>query len=285
MPYIIENTMLFENEQIQYCNLVVKNDKIYSRDVPVRKMKFIRLNMDKHLIMATGGMVGSLEQWKKEGLEYAKSLVMLGVTTVVFPVDVLYDYQLKANFQSARAELSSFPLDYVLVLRIPLSLLKPKLIRMCRLLYIPACIVVFDKESKLRDVSWSGIREVSFPYKLAFIPQCEDDVQLKEWREQLEDGLIPYYDSSLPENTHIPMNLMRKIGIYPHKGILRSGGEVSYNVLKECDKEYLMNQEQTYYDKIEYTVFKNKVIRMGQDVSLAEIVGEELVIKVPGFFQ
>lgn len=284
MSYIIEKIMLFENEQLQYCDLVVKNNVIYSRDVSVLQMKFIRLNMDKHIIMTTESVYGNLEQWKTEGIEYAKRMVLLGATTLVFPVDVQSDQKLKAIFQKAREDLSSFPLDYVLVIRIPFSALKPKLIRMCRLLHIPVCVVMMNGQEKFREVMWKGIKEAVFPYKLVFVPQCDEGMNLNEWNRCMDDGLISLHNRFPDEATHLSKSLLKKIGIYPHKGILRSGGDVTYNVLKESNIDYLMNEDLAYYDKIEYTVFKNKVIRVGQEVDFTKTAGEELVIKVPGFF-
>lgn len=284
MPYIMEKIMLFENEQLQHCDLVVKNNVIYSRDVPVRQMKFIRLNMDKHIIMATGSVFGNIDQWRTEGIEYAKRMVLMGATTIVFPVDVQSDQKLKVNFQKAREELASFPLDFVLVIRIPFAALKPKLIRMCRLLHIPVCVVMMNGQEKFRQVMWKEIKEAVFPYKLVFVPQCEEGMNLNEWKNCMDDGLISLHERFPTEAAHLSKSLLKKIGIYPHKGILRSGGDVTYNVMKESNKDYLMNEDLTYYDKIDYTVFKNKVIRVGQEVDFTKTAGEELVIKVPGFF-
>ena len=283
MPYIIEKIMLYENEQIKHCNLVVKNNVIYSRDISVRQMKFIRLNMDKHIIIATESVFGNLEQWRREGLEYAKKMVLIGATTIIFPVDVKSEWQLKATFQKAREELASFPLDYVLAIRIPFSSLNPKLIRLCRLLHIPICVVMMNGQENFRSIMWKEIREAVFPYKLVFIPQCNGQ-KLIEWNQFMNNEWLSFHDKSLIEATGINKSFLKKIGIYPHKGILRSGGDVTYNVLQESDKEYLMNEDLMYYDKIEYTVFKNNVIRVGKEVAFTKNAGEELVIKVPGFF-
>ena len=284
MPYIIEKIMLFENEQLQHCDLVVKNNVIYSRDISVRQMKFIRLNMDKHIIMATESVFGNLEQWRAEGIEYAKRMVLLGATTIIFPVDVQSNRQLKANFQKVREELASFPLDYVLAIRIPFSSLKPKLIRMCRLLHIPVCVVMMNGQENFHAIMWKEINEAVFPYKLVLVPQCDEQLPLSEWNRYMNGGLLSFHNKSLIEATRLRKSFLKKIGIYPHKGILRSGGDVTYNVLKECNKEYLMKEDLVYYDKIEYTVFKNNVIRVGQEVVFTKNAGEELVIKVPGFF-
>ncbi len=283
MPYIIEKIMLYENEQIKHCDLVVKNNVIYSRDISVRQMKFIRLNMDKHIIIATESVFGNLEQWRREGLEYAKKMVLIGATTIIFPVDVKSERQLKATFQKVREELASFPLDYVLAIRIPFSSLNPKLIRLCRLLHIPICVVMMNGQENFRSIMWKEIREAVFPYKLVFIPQC-DGQNLIEWNQFMNNEWLSFHDKSLIEATGISKSFLKKIGIYPHKGILRSGGDVTYNVLQESDKEYLMNEDLIYYDKIEYTVFKNNVIRVGKEVVFTKNAGEELVIKVPGFF-
>lgn len=287
MSYIIEKIPLYENNHLNETNIVIKNNRVYSRDTPVRKMNFIRLQLDKRIMIAGETVFGCVEQWQKQGIRYAEKIILLGATTVVFPIDVKYEYQLTPEITRLREVLSSFPLDYVIVLRIPLSLVRPSIVRYCKKHAIPAIITTVNEMWEIERISWSWIREAIFPYKLAFIPQFTQrkDLQLKLWSQILSEEKIAHFSETISIHQHLTKDDLKKIGLYPFKGIIRSGGEVTYNLIKDIDQECLINKEEAYYDKIELTVFKNKVIRAGNCITLPSHLGQELIIKVPGYFQ
>lgn len=286
MPYILENITLYENSKFKKTNFVVKGDTIYSRDTPVRKMNFIRLQLDKHIIIATETVIGDLKEWLADGLEYVERIVLLGSTTVVFPVDVKYEYQVKQELSKAREQLNNFPLDYVLVLRLSARLIKPSIVRFCKQQCIPAIILNVENELELQKIAWCWIKDAVFPYNLTFIPSFTRRREyLSCWRQCMDEANLSH--SREPLTTHQPLtkDILKKIGLYPYKGILRIGGEISYNILKENSKKCLITNDTTYYDKIEFTIFKNEVIRFNGQVDFSTAVGTEMKIKVPGFFQ
>ena len=287
LSYIIEKIALYENANMHVTNLVVKNNTIYSRDTNVDRMKFIRLHLDKHIMIASETVLGNIDQWKNDGIEYAKEVVLLGATTVVFPIDVQCVYQLHSNVEEARELLKGFPLDYVIVLRIPQSMMKQEVVRYCRKHSISAVIITIKDVSEIKQISWSWIKDAIFPYRLVFIPQFleSDEHQLRLWRQLLSREKISHF--SLPFSYHrsLSKDELKKMGVYPFKGIIRSGGEVSYNLIKEMNQKCLIYNEETYYDKIELTIFKNEVIRVGNLVTFPSFTGKELKIKVPGYFQ
>lgn len=286
MPYIMENISLFENQSIKRTNMVVKHNIIYSRDTPVNQFKYTRLNLDKYIIIAGETVVGDILRWQKEGRRYAEELVLLGSTTIVFPIDIQYEYQLPQQFEAARASLRTFPLDYCLVLRLPLLLIRPSIIRYCKKHSIPAIITIIQNIDEMNKIPWSWIKEASFPYNVAFFPQFTNrqSGSLLQWTQILNNHLLPYYDNTITEHIPLSKEVLKLIGIYPFKGILSCRGEVSYNMICKKYENCLNNDEKSYYDKIECTIFKNKVIRAGNQVYLTESYGEELLIKVPGFF-
>ena len=286
MSYIIEKVTLFENDRLGECNFIIKGDKIYSRHASVNQMSFMRLCMDKHILIASESVMGDIHRWQERGEQYAESLILLGATTVVFPIDVEYEYELKKKLASAREILKDFPLDFVLILRIPPALLKPAFMRVCRRLYISAIIVKLHHTIDLRQVSWSRIQDALFPYKLLFIPEFTERSiqQLQEWHILLEEEGLIHEKETIALHKPMAKMLLKKLGLYPYKGILRSGGEVSYNAIHKDFSHSLLNQNEMYYDKIDCTVFKNTVIRAGNTVYVPCGLGKELIIKVPGFF-
>ena len=286
MPYIMENISLYENQSIKQTNMVVKHNIIYSRDTPVNQFKYTRLNLDKYILIAGETVVGDILQWQKDGMRYVEELVLSGATTIVFPIDIQYEYQLNHQFEAARASLSVFPLDYCLVLRMPLLLVKPSIIRYCKKHLVPAIITRIQNIDEMNEIPWSWIKEASFPYNLAFFPQFNNrqSVSLLKWEQILTDQLLPHYASTITEHMPLSKDVLKLIGIYPFKGFMRCRGEVSYNIIHQKYENCLNNDEKSYYDKIECTILKNKVIRAGKQWFLTQSLGEELLIKVPGFF-
>lgn len=288
MPYVLEGISLYENDEIKQTNLVVKDSLFYSRDLSVTYLKYIRLQMDKYIMIAGETAFGSLETYKENPMEYTTKMILLGATTIIFPVDVSYEYQLKQAFKSARQALTDFPLDYVFVLQIPLPLLRPSIVRYCRQHYIPGIITKIHDVSSIQSIPISWIRDAAFPYKIVFIPQFssnEKDQQRMNWNGLFQNMQLAYVEDQIALHQYLPKKIVKMLGIYPHKGILRTGGEVTYNVIHEEDQTTLMSQKKLYHDKILYTVFKNKVIRAGTACFIPSEKGKELVIKVPGFFQ
>ena len=287
MAYVMENIALYENQSIIQTNVVVKHNMIYSRDTPVKQLNYTRLNLDEYILIAGETVVGDFTRWQQEGLCYAEELVLLGATTIIFPIDIQYTHQLRKNVERAKAALRTFPLDYCLFLRVPLPLLNSSIVRYCKQHLIPGIITVLENHQDLLAVSWSWIKEAIFPYKLVFFPQFKKRELHSEasWAQILKNALLPHSETPLIE--HLPLNkkILKITGLYPFKGMIRSNGEVSYNLIHEKYENCLSNNENSYYDKIECTIFKNKVIRARNQVLLSNSIGEELLIKVPGFFQ
>ncbi|WP_042346395.1 hypothetical protein [Bacillus massiliigorillae] len=287
MPYVLEKISLYENDTVKETNFVVKNDLFVSRDTSVNHIGFIRLQMDKYIIIAGETMIGNLAEYQENRIEYTTKIVLLGATTVLFPVDVTYEHQIKQALIDARKLLSEFPLDYVLVLRIPLSILRPSIVRFCRKHWIPGLIICVHDLEELQRIPITWIRDAVFPYKLVFIPHFLDwqEDQLLAWKQVFHDSNLAYVDDNIFAYEHLSKKLLKMLGIYPHRGILRTGGEVTYNVVHDDNQPCLLNRQAAYSDKIEFTVFKNQVIRAGSQISLPSKKGKELVIKIPGFFQ
>ncbi|MEH6942769.1 hypothetical protein [Bacillus sp. JJ722] len=287
MPYVLERISLYENDEMKETNLVVKNDAFYSRDTSVKHINFIRLQMDKYIMIAGETIIGNLAEYQANSIEYTTKIVLLGATTVLFPVDVTYEHQINQALENARKLLLKFPLDYVLVLRIPLQLLRPSIVRYCRQHLIPGLIISVYDLSELQHIPITWIRDAAFPYKLVFIPQFSEihEDQLMVWKQVFRNSNLAYTDECIPTHQYLSKKLMKMFGVYPYRGILRTGGEVTYNVIHEDNRQLLLNKQMLYSDKIEFTVFKNQVIRTGSQVNLPSKMGKELVIKIPGFFQ
>ncbi len=287
MSYVIENVALYENDEIKQTNFVIKHNRIYSRDTSVNKLRFTRMRMDGFIMTAGETVIGNFQQWQKEGTSYVEKIVMLGATTVLFPIDIQFEYQLPKRIFAAKKNLSSFPLDYCLILRLPLSLLKTSVVRYCKQQRIPVIITIIQTEVDLSRVPWSWLKEAFFPYKLVFIPQLihEQKETMEKWDEILKQEKIPHCSTLLTDHQFLSTELLKLIGLYPFKGTLRNNGEISYNFIREKHKYCLINKEKRYYDKIECTIFKNQVIRVGNSILLPKNPGVELCIKVPGFFE
>ncbi|MFS0781390.1 hypothetical protein [Bacillus sp. 1P06AnD] len=287
MSYIVEQLSLYENGQVRKTNLVMKDDLVYARDIPVNRMSFMRLNLDNHILLAAETIFGSVEQWLHGGNRYADACIRMGATTVIFAMEIDYERQFDNLLKKTRKALASFPLDYVIIAKVPMALVRPSLLRRCKQNHIPAVIVAIEAGGEIGKVAWSRMREAIFPYKMVFVPEyavCSDK-QKYDWQTCMQKDKLPHLQEPLRLNEHLPKDALKKFGIYPFKGIIRNNGEISYNVIKENDLNCLIPLKTTYHDYIQYTVFHNKVIRAGNETFIPEKPGAQMDIAVPGFFQ
>ena len=113
-----------------------------------------------------------------------------------------------------------------------------------------------------------------------------DDL-LKAWAEIAIREKIPHIKYPLAEKQPVPLEVLKKTGIYPKKGYLHPGGELSYNLywsekMDQADE----NLDHIVQEKnLIITVHKGKLVRVWNKIFYREAFGEELRVNRPAFFQ
>jgi hypothetical protein len=223
--------------------------------------------------------------------EHLKQLVHNGCTTVLVVVTVKYERELVLAVKRMQHQMINSPIDYCIGVKIPIRALTPSFVRLCKRLKIPVVFVELNEE-EMYSIAWGWIREALYPYFLSFVPVWNKDYTkgkmkraTEHWKELLKEERIPTVPVCPEEGEPLPINVLRRIGISPYKGEIRIGGDVDYNLYIQKSREFANIEELNYdMDKPIITVHKGRNIKVGNQLFINPGFGEQLCIKVPGFF-
>jgi hypothetical protein len=288
MTYVMENVSIYQGEVLQETNLVIRENSIYSMYTPVSKIKGFRNCIDHFIMTPTTASLCDLTKLLDDPISYSKEMIKKGSDTLLVPFEISFEYEAEKKYQELVKQLKTIPLDYCIVIVLPLRLLNTNLIRFCKNKKIPAIFVKVEESFELTSIAWGWIKESLFPYNSVLIPLISEvdrqDEILKVWQHVMQEEEISHYSHPIYEEAPIPYHLMKKIGLYPRKGVLRIGGEINYNLYPKEDWNHFIQEGIPTYDKIVCTVIKNKVVRAGNRIDLSICEGQRLTIQVPGFF-
>jgi len=290
MTYIIENANLYKNNQLYKTSLLVDNQKILSVQPTFSKYRYMKMDAKNFIMTPTNVFyckgIPELKNYTTERNYFITQFLLKGCTTVLVSTEPIeYIYELDAKVETVRKLFSRSPLDYIIGLTIPLKLLTPELVKKCKRKKIPSLFIELNDPNELKNIPWGWIREAIFPYNFPFIPVFHNheniEKKLTVWNAILTKEKIPHLSEMLYENKPISFPSLKKIGIYPMKGYLQVGGELTYNLylLNENDHLHEINER-----SLTITVHKGDVIRAGNKVYYNPKKGEEIVIKRPSFF-
>ncbi|GAA0347661.1 hypothetical protein GCM10008967_42520 [Bacillus carboniphilus] len=216
--------------------------------------------------------------------------LLKGCTTLLVPFRLEFEYKWEEQLNKIRNQLVGSPIDYCLAVRIPFRLLTPSLIRKCRREKISTVFVELTEETNLYYKQWGWIRDALFPYPVTLVPLPLMEEKRKrreildEWTHILDEEGIPHLDTPISSFAPLSKEVITQLGIYPQKGFLHVGGEVSYNLYHLPKDE---NKNSILYDsnRLCITVDKGNVIRAGEQVWYRSGAGNEIPIRVPRFFK
>jgi hypothetical protein len=299
MNYIIENANILKESDLLTTSMVVKENQIAYLSNNIKKYSFMKMNAEPYIMTPTFVLFDSLHDLKtnsfKQKKEYfLENFIRQGCTTILTFVDVKYESELSTRLKSIKIELINSPIDYLIGVKVPLSLLNPSFIRKCKKEKIPAIFIDLQEKDDLTNVPWGWIRDAMFPYNSPLIPYISetDNRNMKQlmsdWKNEMAKQKIPNLETPLAEKVPLPIQALSKIGIFPHKSSIIQGGELSYNLymknreIKNIDVSSLFHY---HNDKLLITVHKGVVIRAAETGFLFRSgFGEHLSVKMPSFF-
>ncbi|MEK4442122.1 MULTISPECIES: hypothetical protein [unclassified Niallia] len=221
-----------------------------------------------------------------------ENLIKKGCTTLLFYLEVNRERELPLQVKKMKTPLLNCAIDFVAGVKIPLKLLTPSFIRGCKREKIPVIFIEVEDVKALYRVPWGWIKEALFPYNAPLVPifltkdQQEKKIAQNMWSSLMRDVKIPSIPHEIKEGIAIAYPDLVKMGIYPFKGNIYQGGEVTYNLFAMDDA--IINIEENdlfhyHYDRIQMTIHKGKCIRAGDKVFYRPGFGELLEVKVPSF--
>lgn len=294
MPYIIENANILKGDQLSTNSLLIEQNRILQLK---RSFHMNHVRMDASPFIMTRPHVMFAENIplpSKQGTEYyTHEFILKGCTTFVTYVSLTYEEEFFSKLAKRRNQLAASPIDFVVGVKIPLRLLTTSLIRKCKREKVPMILIKVENKEELLEKPWGWLREAMFPYFPLLIPVfAEENPQSREEKEALWDKImsrekIRAISVDLQHGSLVPDIVQREMGLYPLKGNLHPGGEVSYNLYIPKDVTKIVDESALFhYDnsRLLFTIHKGMVIRAGKKINYRPSFGNEVEIKTTGYF-
>jgi hypothetical protein len=297
MSYIIENANVLNEQKITKTHFLIKQDRIAS--YLSSSKRFIHMKMDAEPFIMTPAYVffdpnlpedKPFEEMKTYFLEH---FIKKGCTTLLTTAEINFESEFPLKMKRKQSSLNTSPIDYIIAAKIPVRLLTPTLIRKCKKEKTPAIFVRIEHPNELENVPWGWIRESLFPYNCPLIPVIDTNVpKMKQklidtWCKITVNEKIPSLTTELPMNQPIIKQSLAKVGIYPQKGSIIQGGEVSYNLyLPDPENKQVEEFEWFHYHshRLVVTMHKGKIIRAGNHARFRSGYGERVNVKIPSLY-
>lgn len=298
MAYIIDRAKLWKESGAETCSLFIQNDRIDYIKADMSRYNAIRMDASGYVMTPGHVMLEYSILQEKSFPEFKKymkkKLLAKGCTAFIAVCPAKGEKDLTLRLQEARKALLNSPIDYYLALKVPVASLTPGLIRASKRNKIPLIIIEVAHEDELKQIPWGWIREASFPYLMPIIPlwnHTENSFVRRRrniaWQETAKAHKIATLPDFPPEHVPLPKEVLKRIGIYPHKGDIRIGGEVDYNLyeLKEANRSVDEFTQLDYHRHIpKFTIHRGRPVKTGHIFHFSPGFGRECTVLKPGHF-
>ena len=272
MQYIIENAeCVLDGEAKHVCIHVNRNEIRYIGSC-APKLSIMKMNTSSFhitpsfVVYAPDLPFVAFEQFK---FMFTNEFLLKGVGTVITNFDIRHEHEFDKKLLEKRTSMLNSPIDFILGIKVPPSIVGPSLIRKCKSAKIPVILIEFSSSKELDDIPWGWIREASFPYNPVFIPTYPSTKKpigqlsnTRKWSQILLREKIAHLPKPMPEHKPLNIQTLKTLGIYPKRGILKVGGEISYNL-------FLKNTKFEDYQGLDYDHLKPAVaVQKGEFVSV-----------------
>jgi hypothetical protein len=297
MGYIIENANILKENKITKSSLLIEGEKIVARQKIINNLKLIKMNAEAYIMTPSYVLLDSSIPLKASFQEFRKHMIenflQKGCTTLLTYISISYENEFLEKLKEARTALMSSPIDFLISVKIPLRLLTPSFIRICKRERIPAIFIDVKDMTELEKIPWGWIREALFPYNCPLVPIISHEIkkearrEMSKWKVIMENEKIPAILEEMKENQPLSVFMLNKLGIYPQKASLLHGTEVSYNLYLKAGEIMNVDEEEIFHyhsDRLVVTVNKGKVIRAGEKVLFKPGNGEYVRVRTPSYF-
>ncbi|RDI42999.1 hypothetical protein [Falsibacillus pallidus] len=294
MTYVISNATLLQKGELKDASVLIKENKIAAIREAFNFENALRMDVSSFILAPTFTMLDfslpatDFFAFKQYMIDHFLSK---GCTTILSPCEITHERDLDTSLKRHRMSLLSCPIDYCMAIKVPIRNLSPSLMRKCSRYKIPLILVEISNVQEIKSLPWGWIKDAMFPYNPVLVPflstglaKKEQQSIIKNWQIILKNEKIPHIPQEMMEKTPILPSTLKKIGIYPKRGILAIGGEVSYNLFPKSS--LIDRPDSIYYDILRpsVTVYRDQLVYVNDDVSFFPGMGREVKINRPGFF-
>ncbi|MFB6466012.1 hypothetical protein ACE38V_04225 [Cytobacillus sp. Hz8] len=297
MAYIIDNANLLKKEELAKLSILIKNETILAIRPEFKRYRYMKMDASPFIMTPSHILLDSqipLEEPFPVLKEYfIKEFIGKGCTSFLTYFKVDKEYLLEEGSKMLKTKLLNSPIDYIIGVKIPQSLLTTTLIRKAKKMKIPIIFVEVHDLEQFQRIPWGWIKEALFPYNCPLAPifsfhQQRDKIQAQAiWNKTMKKERIRAFEDELKEKTPLTLDKLKKIGIYPLKAYLNQGGEVSYNFYLNSQEIRKIEESELFHyhnNRLMITVHKGTIIRSLEDVVFRPGFGEHVTIHTPLIF-
>jgi hypothetical protein len=301
MMYLLDKVTKIDEERNQIRSYLIEDGQINYVTSSFDKWNKKRVSMSG-ILMTNGRIMYDDELLASkdfQGFQDRQSyLIKKGCTGVAVAPSVQYEREIEAVFKRAKHAMASSTLDYVVGMTIPISLLRPAVLRVFQQFRIPFVRVEFQSFQQLKTIPWTHISQTLLTYPTVLIPviaPSSDRLEaalLKEWM---------VYCSNFQIHTTDPLEvlacwkkpLLQKVGLYPNKGTMLQGSDADYLLfideregqVHSIDQKVAQGDGIVYYKKEPVVVvLKGEIVKTYETISLKPGYGRLIEVIRPGRF-
>jgi len=294
MVYIIDKAKIISDIGSKTRSLLVKNNVIREMKKELPQFKCIRMNASSlwmspaHVMVDLHFPLVAPDSIKKN--YFTTHFLQHGCSTLITACKINFPFQLDTQLKKMREELMNSPIDYVIGVQVPIEKLSVALIHLIKKNKIPLIFVSIKSINQIVNIAWAWIKQALFPNQPLFVPILHPTFKgdrtevLQIWRDKLTNNNIPHMSDEIKEKTPLSMEEIKKIGLYPKRGNIHVGGEVSYNLYLPSNN--IDDQCNISYDKLNLAVMvmRGQIIKIRNEVNFIPGFGRNLFIKRPSLF-
>ncbi|WP_445492208.1 hypothetical protein [Niallia sp. 03133] len=297
MAYIIDNITVLKKQKFKKTSILIQGNRIEMIRPSFQKYRCVRMDGAPYIMTPTpiilDNKVTKIPSVKEQKNYIENNFIKKGITSFLTCCEINKEKELDQQFKQMKNVLMNCSIDYIISIKIPLKLLSAAFIRKCKKERIPAVFVEIKEKKDLYKVPWGWIKESMFPYNCPLVPvllikdEQEKRKTLDAWAAIMRDAKIPSVPEEVTEGEVISYSTLIKIGIYPFKGNIYQGGDVTYNLYEKNRQILNIEQNELFHyhsDRIQFTIHKGVCIRAGEKVYFRPGFGEQIEVKVPSFF-
>ncbi|MGR3764825.1 hypothetical protein [Rossellomorea sp. NS-SX7] len=295
--YIIENADYASHDRIGQISLLVEDNRIAAIRERFSYYNHIRLNVSPFIMTPSHVMCDTalpvnhdFSSFKAYFLEH---FIAKGCTTILTSFRIAYEFEFMEKLEARRTSLLSSPLDYTIGLISPAHLITVNVIRLCKRNKVPVIWLLLDDIKAFTSVKWGWIKGLLNDYRITFVPFFTTNLDKKEkikhlkiWQKTMKYENIPHFSEEIQQKVPLPLEQLKKIGMYPHRGNFLSGGELSYNLYMKSDEQPSSAGNSFHYEShvLKCTMNRGKYHYLNDQGYFYPGAGKELCIQTPGFF-
>ncbi|WP_017728018.1 hypothetical protein [Halalkalibacterium ligniniphilum] len=296
MAYIIKNVLKELDDQLIRQSYVIDDEQIVYANGQLNAIAYPHLHVSDFRIAPGRVMCGEQLAKAEDPADFKNRMGRLlekGCTTVIYYAKADYERSLPFEIKRAFHQMNNSFLDYVIGLAIPLILLRPSVLRLCKSKKIPLIRFQVSCLDELLLVPWSRLKEPLFHYPVVFQPDFrllstkEQKQAMKIWERIATNIKLPTCVESLEDNESWSKSSTQKMGIYPRKGELRVGGDADYLLYYQphSSASVAESNELDYdKDKPNVVVLRGRVLKANQFVKIRPGSGKAIPVLRPGQF-